>query len=370
MKAYHLINNDKSKAFASKDYTFIFDKKTGFFARWGATKADDPQWSPFGPEIADIEISSAASKDIAAHTHSNSSTIITDGGCSGIGCKDFCYKQNTSGKTIHMSLDMFKKIMDRMPKTLTQIAFGLCSVDSHPQVWEIFEETRSRGFIPNVTINGIGITDEVASKLSNVCGAVAVSVNPKNRQIAYGAVKKLSQDNEMKQINFHIVLAEDTVEFVRSVVDDIQTDERLSKLNALVMLSFKDKGNTKCFSPITLKSYKEVVEYCEQGNIAFGFDSCSASTYIEAIKGRPDYNQLCQCVEPCESGLFSVYINVFGDMFACSFYENEGIWKEGLSVCDYDSMVDLWHDPRVQQWREVLLANDRKCPLYQIGSNK
>jgi len=30
---------------------------TGFHGRWGKTEQDDPQFSPFGPEILDIEIS-------------------------------------------------------------------------------------------------------------------------------------------------------------------------------------------------------------------------------------------------------------------------------------------------------------------------
>ena len=44
------------KKVQSKGYNYKFDKKTGFFARWGKTKEDDPLSSPFGPEIADIEV--------------------------------------------------------------------------------------------------------------------------------------------------------------------------------------------------------------------------------------------------------------------------------------------------------------------------
>ena len=95
----------------SPSYNFNFSKKNGLFMRWGTSEADDPDFSPFGPEIADIEISSANASDLDIDSPLN---LITDGGCNGVGCKKFCYKKNTSNKTVHMSLDLFKQIMDRM----------------------------------------------------------------------------------------------------------------------------------------------------------------------------------------------------------------------------------------------------------------
>jgi len=49
--------NDQGKICSSKDYNFIFNKCSGDFARWGRTKEEDPQFSPVGPEILDLEIS-------------------------------------------------------------------------------------------------------------------------------------------------------------------------------------------------------------------------------------------------------------------------------------------------------------------------
>jgi len=46
--------NDKFKVCKSSDYNYLFDKRTGFFARFGAKKEDDPQYA-WAPEILDIE---------------------------------------------------------------------------------------------------------------------------------------------------------------------------------------------------------------------------------------------------------------------------------------------------------------------------
>jgi len=53
-----IIEGVNKKYCRSEDYNYNFDKETGFFARWGKTKEDDPDYSPFGPEILDLEISS------------------------------------------------------------------------------------------------------------------------------------------------------------------------------------------------------------------------------------------------------------------------------------------------------------------------
>ena len=52
-----LLNGKVWKKLISKDYNYVFNKETGFFARWGETKEADPEKAPF-PEILDLEISS------------------------------------------------------------------------------------------------------------------------------------------------------------------------------------------------------------------------------------------------------------------------------------------------------------------------
>lgn len=54
---YVVWETPRFKYFRSSDYQFNFSKLDGEFWRWGKTLRDDPDFSPFGPEIADIEIS-------------------------------------------------------------------------------------------------------------------------------------------------------------------------------------------------------------------------------------------------------------------------------------------------------------------------
>lgn len=149
------------KFISSPGYNRVFDRETGFFARWGNTKEDNPKMSPVGPEIADIEISTV---------------------CNGIG-KDmnsrvpcsWCYKSNTGSGT-NMTFETYSSILMRLKEIWTdQVALGVGDINGNPDLWRIMEFTRANDVIPNITVNGMGITPEIASRLTGVCGAVAVS---------------------------------------------------------------------------------------------------------------------------------------------------------------------------------------------------
>lgn len=343
-----------NKVLKSSNYNYIFNGSTGFFARWGKEKADNPDFSPFGPEILDIEISTVCS------------------GPNGKPCS-FCYKSNTAiGE--NMSFETFKAVFDKFPKTLTQIAFGIGDIDGNPDLWRIMEYTRKNGVVPNITINGANLTDEYADNLASLCGAVAVS-HYSPSYVCYNAVAKLTKriggTNTLKQVNIHQLVSHETYPKCIKVMDESKSDKRLKKLNAIVFLSLKPKGNRNKFHKLGSEKYKELVDYAFANEISIGFDSCSAPMFLSAIKERKDYDQLEQSVEPCESYLFSFYVNVEGKTVPCSFLENE-IDFEPIDLTVVDNFVrDVWNAKGVKAFREKLLATEkcnvcRQCPVFDI----
>ena len=164
-------DTEKYKALKSEDYNFFFNKSDGFFVRWGlgkpvgldrkVTKQEMDLyvlWCNIWKErfdlrafIGDLETDGSETKGILE---------ICDIEISSIPCKHickFCYKNNT-GKGENMSLETYKKILSKLEKTVSQVAFGITDVDANPEMWDIFEYTRSKGIIPNVTINCKNIT--------------------------------------------------------------------------------------------------------------------------------------------------------------------------------------------------------------------
>jgi len=345
-----IVDTDKVKVLKSENYNFLFNKSDGFFARYGKTAEDDGDLNVSLPEIIDMEISTA---------------------CHGVGtpCK-FCYKSNTS-KGEYMNFETFKKVFAKLPSSITQLAAGIGDIDSNPDIWKIFEYCRENSVIPNVTINGARMTSEYFDNLATYCGAVAVSVYDKN--LTYNAIKELT-DRGMKQINIHFMISEQSIYTAYEVINDMQTDSRLSKMNAIVFLSLKQKGNAKTgFTQLPQDKFNDLCKYAISKKIRFGFDSCSSRKYYNYLDSDDSLTkefkeQMNQCIEPCESSIYSSYVNVNGDYFPCSFCEGvNDEWKNGLSILECnDFLTDIWNNEKTKNFKKKLLSCNRDCPIYKI----
>jgi len=349
-----IAENDKIKILKSKSYNFFFDKSNGMFMRWGETKEDDGDPSLSWPEIVDMEISTS---------------------CHGVGkpCK-FCYKSNTP-KGTYMNFETFKKVFAKLPPTITQLAAGIGDIDGNPDIWKIFEHCRENGIIPNVTINGARMTSEYFDNLAKYCGAVAVSVYDK--ELTYNAIKELTNRN-MTQINIHFMISNESIDMAYKVIDDMQSDPRLEKMNAIVFLSLKIKGNAKTgYTQLSQEKFNNLCKYALSKDIRFGFDSCSSSkfnSYLESDKSLTAEfkNKMDQCIEKCESSVFSSYVSC-GDSkngpkyYPCSFCEGIEGWEDGIDILSCNNFIDdVWYNEKTQNFKKKLLSCDRDCPIYKI----
>ena len=332
-----LKENSKAKILISENYKYAFNKSSGLFFRWGKTQAEDGDLRLGLPEIADIEISTICSG-------------------LGVGC-NFCYKSNTTaGK--YMSLRTFKKILHNLPPTVTQIAFGIGNINANPDMWDIFDCTRKHGLAANVTVNGVGMSEEVVNSLSEKCNAVAVSLYDKN--ITYNTVEKLTNKG-MKQVNIHCMISSETFGEAMMVASDCHTDSRLKNLNAIVFLSLKPKGRGKTgYTRMTDEQFKELVDFALEKNTPFGFDSCTAERFLSATMNHPRHKEFMRYIEPCEAGIYSSYINVKGDYFPCSFIEGVEGWEQGIDTKKGDFLENVWNNPKTKEFREKIIAC-RKC---------
>lgn len=346
MEKISIFENNERKIAVSSDYNYEFNKKNGYFVRWGKSLKDDPVKAPIN-EILDIEVTTS--------------------------CKyvcPWCYKSNNpSGK--NMSFETFKNIFDKMNKykILTQIAFGVDAyAESNPDLWKMMEYSRENGVIPNITV--AQLSDDVADLIAKYCGAVAVSQYD-NKNICYDTVKKLT-DRGMKQVNIHKLVCAEKFSQAEELIDDIKTDERLKDMNAIVFLSLKQKGRGIHFNKVTDEQFLRLIRKSIKNGIRFGFDSCSAPKFLKCAKILNVYEKYVNFAEPCESSLFSAYINVDGLFFPCSFSENTEGWEEGIDVVGCDDFInDVWNHEKTIAFRNKLLHNCdenkcRNCPLYNV----
>ena len=165
-----------------------------------------------------------------------------------------------------------------------------------------------------------------------------------------------------------MLFSKETYQDCSNLLSESEDNPKLKKLNAIVFLTLKPKGDRNSLTPPKrVESYRTLISYALNNGIRIGFDSCGANKFLKACKGRKDYKQLEQVCEPCESGVFSSYINVEGKYFPCSFSEGETGYKEGLDVVNCnDFLKDVWFHPSTVAWRKKLLGNCRNCPIFDI----
>lgn len=344
-----IVDDGKIKILKSENYNFLFNKSDGFFARWGKTQEDDGEFELGLPEIADIEIAEICE------------------GVPGIGPCAFCYKSNTGNKGDNMSFETFKKIFQKLPPTITQIAFGCGTLRRHPEMWDIFQYAKDNGVTPNLTING-DVDDHEFDNIAKLCGACAVSIYDKN--LSYDAIKKLT-DRGMKQVNIHFMISQETYDRAFEIMNDIKSDPRLAKLKALVFLSLKTKGRSKNrFHQLTQEQFTNLTNYALENEVPMGFDSCSAQKFMKAVKGHKNEETFLQSAEPCESTLYSSYIDVKGDFYPCSFAPKTEGWETGISVLECNNFLeDVWYNERTRNFSEgVIKCRNCKqsCSIFEI----
>ena len=353
---YVIKDNDEMKLIKGKDFNHIFRKSDGLSMTWGRTKKDDPEYSPVGPLIADFEIVK---------------------GCRGIRDKNgvrkvcpFCYKSNTPNNIEYMSFDDFKKIVDKLPKSLGQIAFGVdAEATLNPDLFKIMKYCRKIGIIPNITI--ADTDNETTEKLSKLCGAIAISYYPfQNKDICYDLVDKLTDKYEMKQVNIHCLVSNEMKESIYTLINDVKTDARLKNLNAIVFLSLKQKGRGDAHNRMSDEEYKNLVDTLLESEINFGFDSCSAHRFLTAVKDHKNYNQFEQMSEPCESTRMSMYVNERGEFYPCSFTEGVGEWEKGINLLEVeDFLKEVWYNNNVIETREQIIKCDKcgkNCYMFEV----
>ena len=181
-------------------YTQVFNKTTGFNARMGRTVEDDPSWCPLGNEILDLEVSINGCPKVG-----------------GASCK-FCYKNNTDKPATNMSLETFKKVVGKFPRNLSQIALGITGVQTNPDFVEMLRWLREdMGIIPNYTLSGADLNDEIFEATLKYCGRVAVSVYETDKNLCYNTIKRFNEKSP-DFCNMHLILSDYNVKFVNEVL--------------------------------------------------------------------------------------------------------------------------------------------------------
>ena len=354
------------RSIVAKDGSFhlYMNTESGITMKYGHTHADDPPYLPWGPEIADVEITTACNGIRGVDG--------TRAVCPG------CYKSLVP-TGLYMSIDCFRRVFAQLNRacTLTQIAFGVdAQCNTNPDVWKIMDHCIEHNVTPNVTV--ADIDEATAENIVSRCGACAVSAYQRNPEVCYDSIwllikaaKKLNKP--FFKVNMHLLIAQETFEFCKEVlahVKDKKNDKRIADLNAVVMLGLKTKGRGEGWHVLTQEQFNELVDYAMDNGIRIGMDSCSVNKFVKWMGDDEAKKRFyTPMIESCESTLYSIYVNVKGRVFPCSFLEGvDG--AIGINL-DTDEPVDFWNNAATEKFRCGAVSRLKRngfnsCPYYKV----
>jgi radical SAM protein with 4Fe4S-binding SPASM domain len=316
--------NIVKRTFPEENYSVIFNKSTGFFARIEKKGYEEPFWSKNGPELLDISITNYCENN----------------------CK-FCYRNsNINGN--HISLDDYNLIIKQAREIgVLQVALGGGNPNQHPHFIEILESTFKSGIVPSYTTNGDGLTSDILLATKNYCGAMALS--------AYKPYEKLKSIIDRIntfdiKLNIHFLLDKNTINDAINWL--VNPPEFLNHINAIIFLNYKPINSSDeqlLRKSSRLKEFFRLVN--KKHNFKIGFDSCSVSGIVKEMDVNPTY------FESCEAAKFSAFISEDMKMYPCSFMADTELFADLRS----NSIIDIWqNDITFRKFRDSIRNNNCK----------
>ena len=350
-----------TRVFPEDGYFSMYERKTGLFVRMPFKGHKDPLWSPHGPEIADVEIT----------------TVCSTGNCG------MCYMDSTAQGN-HMTMEDLDLLIGQLKETPCHaVAMGGGNPNEHPQFVEILKKFSDANITPSYTTNGHNITPEILEATKEYCGAVAVSwpwwekrhknfnrnliVNNERKRTAHQALNMFLEAGI--QTNIHFVLGDKSID---KAIEFLKTEPavlNLKRLNAMVFLLHKPVGRAKPEDNLRIDDPR-VDEFLEVAGLnsqkngekikpkwGIGFDSCSVPLLVDRTDTDLDYT------ETCESARFSIFITRDLKTMPCSFLKASknppDLHKTRLST--------VWREDELfTNHRNSMIKTDSEC----IGCKK
>lgn len=311
----------------SEGYNFFGDTDTGLTMRWGNTVKSNPVYAEW-PELADISISNHCTK----------------------GC-EFCYKDSKNNNSF-MSLEDYEFVLSSLTDekwgSVFQVALGGGEPLEHPDFIEIINITNSRGIVANFTTNGMHINKEVASKIKNKVGAVAISIS-KAEEINVDKIKILT--DEGIKTNIHFVLDNESISDAIDILSG-KYDYLLEKVNGVIFLTYKPKGRANLEKCLRVdENFNKFIDLIDNNisKVRIGFDACFVPMLMKNTEVEVDY------IDSCECGFFSVYIDENLNVQPCSF-ANDNRFSYNLKEYNFK---DIWMN-KYDTYRKEIMKNNCK----------
>lgn len=322
------------------NYYTTFDDETGAYFRSNVMDKDgemtetEPFMGDF-PHLIDVGV-------MGHCRHGLSGRCLASG--------TFCYQEGNEVTRENMSLEDYTQILKQCSGKVQQFALGgRGDADCHEDFEEMLRLTRDYDIVPNITTSGYLFDEDKAQITKKYCGAAAVSWY--KTPYTYKAIELLVEAGVTT--NIHFILSSESIEEACGRLEERDFPPGIS---AVIFLLYKPVGNVN--EDLVLQADNEYLErffgLIDQADYPFGlgFDSCSTTGIVAYCKNVAD-----ECIEPCEGGRFSTYIDSDMKMYPCSF-----IQKDRFTVdLREHTILEAWESRAFEGFRQQFMDPCPRC---------
>jgi len=288
-----------------------------------------------------------------------------------LGCR-FCVRTKMGVPFGSMSLETFKKILDKLDSLFKINLSGQGELLLNPELFDMIKYANDRGILINISSNGTLLTKEIIDKICRVdIGEIGISVDS-TKKAKYEKVRINANFDEL--INNIKNLTEEIKKRNRKTIVNIAAiifKNNIDELPDFVELGHKLGVNKISFQTLqTKENFFKSYDSEMKSQIVVSDAEKLKEKMIEAKKLADKYgitlifdeDESPGCIWPWRG----IYITYNGDVTACCKITESKEFQLG-NVLEED-FWDVWNGERYQELRRLL--RERKSPAACVGCNR
>lgn len=259
-------------------------------------------------------------------------------------CKG-CYNTVKADGCQDIDLDKAKRIIDNLAElSVLSVSFGGGEPTLYPHIIELAEYTRSKNILPNMTTNGLTMTDDFAKKCK-VFGNVHFSIHkPSDIPIAFNAAK-VYKKHTGKKAGLNFLITTQTYQ----LIEDVVKKANKSAFNKILFLRYKKTQKNTDIEDLHMDSempqvFEKLKSLSSKSRLMFLFD-CSSMQEIACSKIIS--KKLLKKVDAngCFGGNMYIAIDVNGNYKPCSF------WNETFGSAEHLNYDNWMNNEKLKAFR-------------------
>ena len=269
-----------------------------------------------------------------------------------------CYQKGYIRDNPHMKLSDFEFIARQASGKTFQIALGGAGdPNKHPDFHEMLKICRYYRIVPNITTSGYGMMDQEIKSIKKYCGAVAISWYSRLIDGCEQNIETIDVINRLVDFecntNIHYVISRDTI---NEAIYRLEKNLFPKGINAVIFILYKPVG---CGRKDKVISYNDKLEKflklaIQKHPFKVGFDTCFTPALLKSCVDTVPVN----CIDSCEAGTFSMYIDSQLNAYPCSFGIDNSEWKLSLKNC---SIREVWNSEMFKIFRNKIKKSCLEC---------